>query len=230
MPDALLVLNAGSSSLKFSRLHRASRRGSLAARPARGARDPAALRRARARTRSLPSGHGRTARTLGHEGAIEHLFDWGRRAALLGARSVVAVGHRVVHGGTRFSEPVLVDAADARPSSRRSFRWRRCTSRTTWPPSAPSRRRAPARAAGRLLRHRVSPDPAARGAGVRPAPPLLRGGRPPLRLSRPVLRVHRLGAPEAAPAAAARPHGRRPPRQRREHVRAAGGHAASPPP
>src|SRR4051812_3755813 len=43
---------------------------------------------------------------LGHVGAIAHLFAW----PPLAEASLGAVGHRVVHGGARFSKPVRVDA------------------------------------------------------------------------------------------------------------------------
>ena len=59
-----------------------------------------------------------------------------------------------------------------------------------------------------------------RRAGLRAPPPLRRGGRPPLRLPRAVLRVHRLACCRQSTARRRRPHGRGPPRQRREHVRA----------
>ena len=45
-----------------------------------------------------------------------------------------------------------------------------------------------------MLRHGVSPYPAGRGAGLRPAPPLRGGGRAALRVSRPLLRVHRVAS------------------------------------
>jgi acetate kinase len=56
-------------------------------------------------TRDWPSGT-----KLGHEGAIDHLFAWSRQD-VLGGRQLKAVGHRVVHGGTQYSGPVLIDAA-----------------------------------------------------------------------------------------------------------------------
>jgi acetate kinase len=46
---------------------------------------------------------------LGHQGAIEFLFAWGREGAL-GEHHIVAAGHRVVHGGVRFTRPVRIDA------------------------------------------------------------------------------------------------------------------------
>ena len=108
MTDSLLVLNAGSSSLKFSlyelaaggpepgvrgrieELHRAAR---FTARDAAGTVLGA---------RAWPQG------ALGASEALSFLIDW---LAGHGGAHPVAVGHRVVHGGTEFAEPVRVDAA-----------------------------------------------------------------------------------------------------------------------
>ena len=46
---------------------------------------------------------------LGHDGAIEFLFKWGM-SGVLGEHRLVAAGHRVVHGGLKYAKPVLVDA------------------------------------------------------------------------------------------------------------------------
>jgi acetate kinase len=109
MSDVVVVLNAGSSSLKFSvfldedpprRLFRGQLEG-LLTRPRFVARDEKAV----VGTHDWPEGT-----QLGHEGAIDFLFHWGRQGAL-GQHRIVAAGHRVVHGGTRFSSPVLIDAA-----------------------------------------------------------------------------------------------------------------------
>jgi acetate kinase len=109
MADSILVLNAGSSSLKFSVFLNGERlvplfRGQLegllteprfvahdAGGNVVGQRDWAAGTR------------------LGHQGAIEFLFAWGREGAL-GEHHIVAAGHRVVHGGVRFTRPVRIDA------------------------------------------------------------------------------------------------------------------------
>ena len=108
MADALLVLNAGSSSLKFAvyvdqdppaPLMRGQIEG-LQTRPrftARGRTSVLGVREWPAGTR------------LSHEDAVAYLLTWGRGDVLAGHR-IVAVGHRVVHGGTRCSEPRLVDA------------------------------------------------------------------------------------------------------------------------
>jgi acetate kinase len=109
MADALLILNAGSSSLKFSvfldreppeLLLRGQIEG-LQTQPRFVARDAAGNTIGE---KTWDDGAG-----LGHEGAIEFLFTWGRGGPLGGNR-IVAAGHRVVHGGTRFDRPVRVDA------------------------------------------------------------------------------------------------------------------------
>lgn len=108
MSDALLVLNAGSSSLKFSVFldgdpPRPLLRGQL----------EGLLTQPRFVARSGPTIVGEKewppGTRLGHQGAIEFLFTWGREDALGGHR-IVAAGHRVVHGGMKFTAPVLIDA------------------------------------------------------------------------------------------------------------------------
>ena len=81
--DAIAVLNAGSSSIKFSLF--AARGDELAlvvARPDRRALHVAALRREgrRRRTRSARS-RGARATQLGHDGALDHLVAFLRDAA-----------------------------------------------------------------------------------------------------------------------------------------------------
>lgn len=44
---------------------------------------------------------------LSHADLLARLFEWS--ATHLGNREVIAVGHRVVHGGTHFSQPCLID-------------------------------------------------------------------------------------------------------------------------
>jgi acetate kinase len=108
MADALLVLNAGSSSLKFSLFGdgeppRLLLRGQLEGIPD----EPHFV--ANDATRVVAEHRWPTGQRIEHRDAIAHLFEWGRGGAL-GARKVAGVGHRVVHGGTRFTAPVRVNA------------------------------------------------------------------------------------------------------------------------
>jgi len=108
MADAILVLNAGSSSLKFSvfldgeppeALLRGQLEG-LFTQPHFLARDHAGD--------VVGQQEWVAGARLGHDGAIDFLFTWGREK--LRGHRVVAAGHRVVHGGLKFTRPVLVDA------------------------------------------------------------------------------------------------------------------------
>jgi acetate kinase len=111
MSNALLVLNAGSSSLKFSLFldedpPHLLMRGLLEELDARPRFVARAAGGGVVAERDWPDGA-----RLGHDGAIDHLLGWARGGAL-GDHRLVAVGHRVVHGGTRFSGPAVVDPAN----------------------------------------------------------------------------------------------------------------------
>jgi acetate kinase len=110
MDQAIVVLNAGSSSVKFSVFFR--RQGGLElrlrgqiealfARPRFVAKDPAG---ATVAEKTWPD-----STQLGHDGALAHLFDFLRRRA--DGAQLIGVGHRVVHGGMQYSQPVRIDAA-----------------------------------------------------------------------------------------------------------------------
>jgi acetate kinase len=109
MANAQLVLNAGSSSLKFSvflideppTLLVSGQIEGLETRPHFKAKD---VNGAVIGERAWSSDTG-----LSHGAAIEFLFEWGR--GTLRGHHVVEAGHRVVHGGTRFNGPVRIDAA-----------------------------------------------------------------------------------------------------------------------
>lgn len=107
--DVILVINSGSSSIKF---HAFSVSG--------GTLDPIAggkleelytkprfqVKRQNGEViedRGWPDGE-----NLGHDNAIAFLLDWLRAHA--GEATLLAVGHRVVHGGGRYSAPVRIDA------------------------------------------------------------------------------------------------------------------------
>ncbi|HTW53671.1 MAG TPA: acetate/propionate family kinase [Stellaceae bacterium] len=105
--DPILVINAGSSSIKFS-LFENTAEGSLTAgahgqvegigsAPRFDAAD------AHGRKLSTPALQGND-----HHTAIAAIHDWFAAYAGEGA-SLAAVGHRVVHGGSEFVEPVLID-------------------------------------------------------------------------------------------------------------------------
>src|SRR3979411_1871972 len=110
MTNAIAVLNAGSSSLKFSLFVERVDDFDLVARgqvealytaPRFAARDGAG--------RTLSEKAWGEGDALGHDGALDHLI------AFLQSEFVqyrlVGVGHRVVHGGAEFTQPVRLDAA-----------------------------------------------------------------------------------------------------------------------
>ena len=217
MDDYTLVLNAGSSSLKFC-IYR------------RSASAPWALE-----ARGQIEGIGTAPQLSAKDGAGTGLVDQKLEATVCDGRSaldalaswirsryagsrVLAVGHRVVHGGARYARPTLVtpqvhggparaDSARAAASAAQSGRDRS------------GERAAARRAAGRLLRHRVPPRSAGRRrAGPAPARALPRRN-PALRLPRPLVRVHRVGPSRGRARDRRATRDRRPPRQRGEPVR-----------
>ena len=111
MDDAILVLNAGSSSIKFSlfaddrdelALVAGGQMAAIHTAPQFVARDATGTKVAEKRWPAQTQ--------LGHEAALAHIVDWlktthGERYRL------AAVGHRVVHGGAEHAAPVRVDAA-----------------------------------------------------------------------------------------------------------------------
>jgi acetate kinase len=109
MSDAIVVLNAGSSSFKFSLFAIDGTALDLVARgqaeglftsPKFVARDPTGTKLA-----EKAWGEGVA---LGHAGALDHLIAFLR--AEYGAHRLVGVGHRVVHGGPDYTQPVRIDA------------------------------------------------------------------------------------------------------------------------
>ena len=110
MNDALLVVNAGSSSIKFALFPLAAeipRRPSLSG-------QIEGIGAGLGTTLSAVDGGGQTlahrplADCHDHHRAIAFLLDWLDRH---GAHDVAAVGHRVVHGGLDYHEPLLIDEA-----------------------------------------------------------------------------------------------------------------------
>jgi len=111
MTDAILVLNAGSSSIKFSLFAESGAALALVASgqiegiytaPHFVAKD--ASGKPASEKRWEPGSK------LGHDGALAHIIDW-LKAMHGNDHRLAAVGHRVVHGGADYATPVRVDAA-----------------------------------------------------------------------------------------------------------------------
>lgn len=109
MSDAILVLNAGSSSIKFSVFPghaRPDREDLLCDGECEGIGDrlhfTAKDRAGASLIDELPAG-------ITHEDALCELLRWIER--YFRNHRLVAAGHRVVHGGLRYTAPVLIDAS-----------------------------------------------------------------------------------------------------------------------
>src|SRR4051812_23185970 len=110
MSDVIAVLNAGSSSIKFSLFRsredhlEAGLRGQIEgiySTPHFIAKSPEGTAISE---ESWPEGT-----ELGHDAALDYLIKF-LRSKLTGER-LIGVGHRVVHGGPTYTQPVLVDRA-----------------------------------------------------------------------------------------------------------------------
>jgi acetate kinase len=105
MNAVVLVLNAGSSSLKYSLVD--PRTGET---HAFGLVERIGEPRGRVTHRVRGDTHAAEVRILDHEAAIRAALDaFEEHGPALRSAGLEAVGHRVVHGGTRFSAPTLVD-------------------------------------------------------------------------------------------------------------------------
>jgi acetate kinase len=109
MPDRILVLNAGSSSIKFSifqtepdRALRATMHGEV-----EGIGGTGKLKVVDAEGRPLAD---KTVAGTNHDRALMAIHDW--FTSHIGQESGFdGVGHRIVHGGASFHEPVIIDDA-----------------------------------------------------------------------------------------------------------------------
>ena len=109
MADLIIVLNAGSSSLKFTIyadrgenpevLYDGQIEGILTETRFKAKDGTGKV----VEEKTWPRGS-----ALDHEGAIDALFAWGR-GVLHSSDRIAAVGHRVVHGGLRYTKPTLVN-------------------------------------------------------------------------------------------------------------------------
>jgi acetate kinase len=110
MGDAVAVLNAGSSSIKFSLFAESADGVAIVARgqaeglytsPRFVAKDGAG--------KVLDEKSWGEGVALGHAGALDHLVAFLRER--LGEHRLAGVGHRVVHGGLEYTKPVRLDAS-----------------------------------------------------------------------------------------------------------------------
>src|SRR5437868_15161715 len=106
--DALLTINAGSSSVKFSLFENATDRPRLICRGQIEALTTAAQFVAKDTNGATLAQQAWNA-PLDHEQAIAYLLDYLRRDHAM--HRLAAVGHRIVHGGIDFAEPVIIDRA-----------------------------------------------------------------------------------------------------------------------
>src|SRR5262245_38135851 len=111
MADVLLVLNAGSSSIKFSVFAQGAHAEDalLMKGQIEGLHTAPRFSAENAAGESLDSRKWDDGTRLGHEGGVGHIVEFLR--AHRGNHRLTAVGHRVVHGGVDFSAPVRVDDA-----------------------------------------------------------------------------------------------------------------------
>jgi acetate kinase len=109
MSGAIVVLNGGSSSLKFSLFveHEGELRADLHGQAEGLFTHPRLVARAADGTVLAEKDWGAGA-ALGHDGALQQLFEL-LRTRPASAR-VIGIGHRVVHGGAMFDRPLKVDA------------------------------------------------------------------------------------------------------------------------
>ena len=108
MADTILVINSGSSSIKFALYPAEPGAALLRGRIGGIGRAPDFVVRDGAGTLLAEDGLERIEASAGHGDLTLALLDWLREHN--GGNSLVAAGHRVVHGGRRFAGPVVIDA------------------------------------------------------------------------------------------------------------------------
>jgi len=110
MNDLILTLNAGSSSVKFAlyeivddapAVRVKGQVEGIGTAPHFVAKDPSGKLLAESYWEAVPAGQG-------HARAFKQIWNWLADAAQ--GQAILAVGHRVGHGGETYAEPVLVDA------------------------------------------------------------------------------------------------------------------------
>ncbi|HUW80752.1 MAG TPA: acetate kinase, partial [Acidocella sp.] len=108
MPDAILTLNAGSSSIKFALFEASEHLARMASGEVENIGAAPHLRihagTGLALERSWPQGA-----ALSHEELLGAVLHWVEDH--LGPARLIAAGHRIVHGGEAFIDPVRLDRA-----------------------------------------------------------------------------------------------------------------------
>jgi acetate kinase len=111
LDSVILTLNAGSSSLKFAAFGvvAGGEPDLLASGQIEGigATAKGAVKTASGETAEL--GFGQSHARVDHDAAMGAILDWLQKAGA--DSSIAAVGHRIVHGGPNYAEPVLIDNA-----------------------------------------------------------------------------------------------------------------------
>lgn len=107
MADVILVVNAGSSSIKFSVFDAGGDEAPLVIKgQIEGLYTAASFTASDARNNRIAENKWEPGAELGHRGGLKHIGEF-LRSHREGHR-VVAIGHRVVHGGMDFTQPTLV--------------------------------------------------------------------------------------------------------------------------
>lgn len=110
MSKAILTLNAGSSSIKFALYEQGCGTQRMVSRGAIEGIGEAPCFTALAPDASVLESHAwASSAALAHEDLLQPLLAW--ITSHLGREALVAVGHRIVHGGASFHRPVHIDAA-----------------------------------------------------------------------------------------------------------------------
>ena len=110
MSQAIAVLNAGSSSIKFSLFAQEGDDLALVVRgQAEGIHTSPRFTAKSPKGQTLSSHAWDEGTQLGHDGALEHIVAFMRDQ--LTGQSLAGVGHRVVHGGMKHAKPLRLDAA-----------------------------------------------------------------------------------------------------------------------
>jgi acetate kinase len=109
MADAILTLNAGSSSLKFAlfEIGDGDRLALAVAGQIEGIETSSHFRASDASGKSLAERRWPGGARLTHEDFLGELLDWVEKH--LGEDQLAAVGHRIVHGGRQFAAPAVLD-------------------------------------------------------------------------------------------------------------------------